>query len=77
MNKHVKVFSGTQIFVGRLSQLLDEINVPYLIKDNKESGRLAGFGTLGNSVDVFIYESDLEKSQSTIDSFKEEIAEDK
>ncbi|MDE0535357.1 MULTISPECIES: putative signal transducing protein [unclassified Tenacibaculum] len=77
MNKHVKVFSGTQIFVGRLSQLLDEINVPYLIKDNKESGRLAGFGTLGNSVDVFIYESDVEKSQSTIDSFKEEIAEDK
>ena len=77
MNKHVKIFSGTQIFVGRLSQLLDEINVPYLIKDNKESGRLAGFGTLGNSVDVFIYESDVEKSQSTIDSFKEEIAEDK
>ncbi|WP_299009073.1 DUF2007 domain-containing protein [uncultured Tenacibaculum sp.] len=77
MNKHVKVFSGTQIFVGRLSQLLDEINVPYLIKDNKESGRLAGFGTLGNSIDVFIYESDVEKSQSTIDSFKEEIAEDK
>ena len=77
MNKHVKVFSGTQIFVSRLSQLLDEINVPYLIKDNKESGRLAGFGTLGNSVDVFIYESDLEKVQSTIDSFKEEIAEDK
>ena len=77
MNKHVKVFSGTQIFVDRLSQLLDEINVPYLIKDNKESGRLAGFGTLGNSVDVFIYESYVEKSQSTIDSFKEEIAEDK
>ena len=77
MNKHVKVFSGTQIFVSRLSQLLDEINVPYLIKDNKESGRLAGFGTLGNSVDVFIYESDLEKAQSTIDSFKEEIAQDK
>nr|WP_299035500.1 DUF2007 domain-containing protein [uncultured Tenacibaculum sp.] len=77
MNKHIKVFSGSQIFVNRLSQLLNEINVPYLIKDNKESGRLAGFGTLGNSIDVFIYESDVEKSQSTIDSFKEEIAEDK
>jgi len=74
---HIKVFSGSQIFAHRLSQLLDEIEVPYLIKDNKESGRLAGFGTLGNSVDVFIYESDLEKAQSTIDSFKEEIAQDK
>lgn len=77
MNMHIKVFSGSQIFANRLSQLLDEIEVPYLIKDNKESGRLAGFGTLGNSVDVFIYESDLEKAQSTIDSFKEEIAQDK
>ena len=77
MNMHIKVFSGSQILANRLSQLLDEIEVPYLIKDNKESGRLAGFGTLGNSVDVFIYESDLEKAQSTIDSFKEEIAQDK
>ncbi|RKF04532.1 putative signal transducing protein [Tenacibaculum lutimaris] len=77
MNMHIKVFSGSQIFANRLSQLLDEIEVPYLIKDNKESGRLAGFGTLGNSVDVFIYESDLEKAQNTIDDFKQEIEADK
>ncbi|AZJ33750.1 DUF2007 domain-containing protein [Tenacibaculum mesophilum] len=77
MNKHIKVFSGSQIFVNRLSQLLNEIEVPYLVKDNKEAGRVAGFGTLGNSIDVFIYESDLEKAQDTIDSFKEEIAEEK
>ncbi|REH54700.1 putative signal transducing protein [Tenacibaculum gallaicum] len=73
MNKHIKIFSGSQIFVNRLSQLLNEIEVPYLVKDNKEAGRVAGFGTLGNSVDVFIYESDLEKAQSTIDDFKHQI----
>ena len=77
MNKHIKVFSGSQIFVNRLSQLLNEIEVPYLVKDNKEAGRVAGFGTLGNSVDVFIYESDLEKAQSTIDDFKHQIKADK
>ncbi|MDO6675460.1 DUF2007 domain-containing protein [Tenacibaculum sp. 1_MG-2023] len=77
MNNHIKVFSGSQIFVSRLNQLLDEVEVPCLIKDNKESGRVAGFGTLGNSIDVFIYESDLEKAQDTIDSFKEEITEGK
>ena len=74
---HIKVFSGSQIFANRLSQLLDEIEVPYLVKDNKEAGRVAGFGTLGNSVDVYIYESDLEKAQSTIDDFKQEIEADK
>lgn len=77
MNMHIKVFSGSQILVNRLSQLLDEIEVPYLVKDNKEAGRVAGFGTLGNSVDVYIYESDLEKAQSTIDDFKQEIEADK
>ncbi|WGH74051.1 DUF2007 domain-containing protein [Tenacibaculum tangerinum] len=76
MNKHIKVFSGSQIFVNRLNQLLDQIDIPYLVKDNKEAGRLAGFGTLGNSVDVFIYESDLEKAQPTIANFKQEIAAD-
>ncbi|MEE3999598.1 DUF2007 domain-containing protein [Tenacibaculum sp. FZY0031] len=77
MNKHIKVFSGSQIFVNRLSQLLDEIEVPHLVKDNKEAGRVAGFGTLGNSIDVFIYESDLEKAQQTINNFKQEIEADK
>lgn len=74
---HIKVFSGSQILANRLSQLLDEIEVPYLVKDNKEAGRVAGFGTLGNSVDVYIYKSDLEKAQSTIDDFKQEIEADK
>jgi len=74
---HIKVFSGSQILANRLSQLLDEIEVPYLVKDNKEAGRVAGFGTLGNSVDVYIYESDLEKAQNTIDDFKQEIEADK
>lgn len=77
MNKHIKVFSGSQIFVNRLSQLLNEIEVPYLVKDNKEAGRVAGFGTLGNSINVFIYESDLEKAQRTIDDFKLQIEADK
>ncbi|AZJ36639.1 putative signal transducing protein [Tenacibaculum singaporense] len=77
MNKHIKVFSGSQIFVNRLSQLLNEIEVPYLVKDNKEAGRVAGFGTLGNSIDVFIYESDLEKAQRIIDDFKHQIEADK
>lgn len=73
MNKHIKVFSGSQIIVVRLIQLLDNNTIPSLTKDNQESGRLAGFGTLGNSIDLFIYESDLEKAKPIIESFKQEI----
>ena len=77
MNKHVKVFSGTQIFVNRLGYLLDQVKIPYLIKDNQEAGRVAGFGTLGNSVDLFIYESDNEKAQDTIQKFRNELEDNK
>ena len=77
MNKHIKVFSGTQIFVNKLSYLLDQVKIPYLIKDNQEAGRVAGFGTLGNSVELFIYESDTEKAQDTIQKFKDELEENK
>ena len=76
MNKHVKVFSGSSIIANRLGQLLNQIEVPFLIKDNKEAGRVAGFGTLGDSVDIFIYESDVKKAEETIHNFKVEINEE-
>ncbi|TDQ30094.1 putative signal transducing protein [Tenacibaculum caenipelagi] len=76
MNKHVKVFSGSSITANRLGQLLNQIEVPFLIKDNKEAGRVAGFATLGDSVDIFIYESDVKKAEETIHNFKVEINEE-
>lgn len=76
MNKeHVKIFSGESIIVNRLSFLLDEAKIPSLIKDNVNSATIAGFGALGNSIDLFIYKSDLEKATSIIESFQKEIAE--
>ena len=76
MNKeHVKVFSGESIMVNRLSFLLDEAMIPSLIKDNVNSATIAGFGALGNSIDLYIYNSDLEKATTVIENFKKEIAE--
>lgn len=73
--EHVKVFSGESIIVNRLSFLLDEANIPSLIKDNVNSAAIAGFGTLGNSIELFIYNTDLKKANSIIENFQKEIAE--
>lgn len=74
MKNHVRIFSGNTITTNRLASLLDEAEIATLIKDIQESGRLAGFGVLGNSVELYIFESDLEKAKPIIDSFKKEIS---
>lgn len=73
MKEHIKVFTGTSIIVNRLADLLDEINIPFLIKDDKESGRLAGFGTFGDSVELHIFDTDIEAAKDVIENFQKEI----
>ena len=74
MSNHVKLYSGTSILVNRLAYMLDEIGVSSIIKNNQESGRLAGFGTLGQSVDLLINEEDYEKAKDSLDIFQKEIS---
>ena len=73
--EHIKVFTGTQLFVNRLGSLLDGAKIPSLIKDHVNSGNLAGFGALGNSVELFIFNTDLEKATPIIEKFQKEISE--
>ena len=73
MREHKKVYTGNFIVINRLAQLLEEQNISSIIKNHKESGRLAGFGTTGASSDLFIYKSDFEDAKKIIHSFNEEV----
>ncbi|CAM1334918.1 DUF2007 domain-containing protein [Tenacibaculum aestuariivivum] len=73
MKEHIKIYTGTSILANRLAFLLDKDKIPTLIKDTKESGRLAGFGTTGDSCELFIYKSDYEAAKKTINNFKKEL----
>ncbi len=75
MKEYVRIFTGTSILVHRLAQLLDEESIPTIIKDAQESGRLAGFGTTGDAVELLIFNSDLDKATPIIEAFKKEISE--
>ena len=76
MREHIKVYTGTTILTNRLAFLLDEAKIPTLVKDDKESGRLAGFGSTGPSSELFIYKSDLKDAKKIIENFKQELNED-
>jgi len=43
-SNYIKVFTGNFIIIQRIIIDLKQQNIPYLIKDETESGRLAGFG---------------------------------
>ncbi|MCH2034225.1 MAG: DUF2007 domain-containing protein [Tenacibaculum sp.] len=74
MSGYIKLFSGTSILVNRLAYILDEIGIASIVKDNQESGRLAGFGTLGQSVDLLINEGDYDKAKDSFENFQKEIS---
>jgi hypothetical protein len=50
----------------RVKALLEEHNIFPIIKDESESARLAGFGSLPMMQQVWVAKSDLEKAKSLI-----------
>jgi hypothetical protein len=70
MNEHVRIFTGTSNQVNRIASLLEEQNISFLIKNPIESGRLAGFGTSGESVELFVLNSDLKNAEKVLQAFE-------
>lgn len=66
MNEHVKLVTGSTITIQHIAAVLDQNNIPSLIKDNTASALLAGFGSLQNDVDLYVNTVDLEKAQQIV-----------
>ncbi|RZJ78207.1 MAG: DUF2007 domain-containing protein [Chryseobacterium sp.] len=69
----MKVFSGSEILANALQAKIEEAGVKTITKNNTQSARAAGFGTLGTAVEVFIDESDFGKANKTIEDFRMSI----
>lgn len=72
-SKHIRLFTGSFIAVQRLQLDLNDAEIPFLIKDNNESARMAGYGILSDNVELFIFEEDLKKSTEILNSINAEI----
>jgi hypothetical protein len=69
-NKLVKVYSGTEMTVLLLKDLLEEIGVTSIIQNNYKSGIEVGFvGGVQSAIDLFIQQSDFEPAEPLIRDF--------
>ncbi|SCY17381.1 Putative signal transducing protein [Nonlabens sp. Hel1_33_55] len=66
MKNHIKILTSDSITINRVASVLESENIKVLIKDQTESGRLAGFGVPDNSVELYIQETDLKKAQEFV-----------
>jgi hypothetical protein len=69
-NKLVKVYTGTELTVLLLKDLLEDIGVTSTIQNNYKSGIEVGFvGGVQSAIDLFIQQSDFETAELLIRDF--------
>lgn len=72
MSEFVRLMTGNLITINRVANILEQKDIPSLIKDNTESARLAGFGTPQNDVDLYVNKLDFDKAKNAIQQFEQE-----
>ena len=66
----IKIFSGSEILALSLKEKIEATGVDVVLKDNIQSGRLAGFGTSDQAVELFIQENSYGKVHGVIEDFR-------
>ncbi len=68
----IRVYTGTEISVKLLKDELEKIEIVAMIKNDYNSGIIAGFSSgTHSSVDLFIQEIDMDKADPIINGFIE------
>lgn len=65
--EEIKIFSGTEIEAMAFEQKLSDLGVEPIKKNGFESARLAGFGNLDATVELFVNEEDYEKVKDLVE----------
>ena len=70
----IKIFTDTLTSVLLLQAKLTGLGIASRVKNNFDSGVIAGFGGgLSNSVELYILEEDFKKAEKLIEEFKENL----
>ena len=68
--KLIRIYSGTEVTALLLQEELEEVQVMSLIKNDFQSGVIAGFaGGVPSDVDLYIEESDMAKAEPIVNNF--------
>lgn len=69
----IKIFSGSEILAIALKSKIEAVGVTTILKNNIQSATIAGFGTSGQAVELFIQETDFSKANPIIEEFRMNI----
>tara|TARA_R110002050_G_scaffold97971_2_gene203652 strand:+ start:44302 stop:44538 length:237 start_codon:yes stop_codon:yes gene_type:complete len=73
-SNYIKIFTGSSIVVQRIIFDLEKADIIAVVKDETESGRLAGFGaSIQGLQEIQVHKDELEKASAIIDSITTEL----
>ncbi|WP_452223073.1 putative signal transducing protein [Lacinutrix chionoecetis] len=76
-SEYIKIYTGNTIVVQIIKQRLEDIGINPVIKDETESGRLAGFGaTLPGQPEIYVHESETDKAVRIVETVRGEMEAD-
>ena len=72
--QYSKIYTGSFVIVQLLVDRLGQVGITPIIKDESESGRLAGFPVgMNGSQDIFVHNDELDKAKATIEEALSEM----
>lgn len=72
--QYIKIYTGNTIIVQLIKQRLEDIGINPIIKDETESGRLAGFATaIPTFPEIFVHENELDKAVHVVEAVRSEM----
>lgn len=73
-SEYTKVYSGNFILVTRVKDELEAKDIVPIVKDEGESQRLAGYGSMNQGFqEVFVHNDELDNALEIIDQVKAEM----
>ena len=73
-SNYIKIFTGSFIVVQLITDKLDAIGISAVIKDETESGRLAGFGaSIPGQQELYVNKDELDIALEVVDSVTSEL----
>jgi hypothetical protein len=72
--EYTKVYNGNFILVTRVRNELERMGIVPIVKDEGESQRLAGYGSMNQGFqEVFVHNDELDKALAIVEQVKSEM----
>ena len=66
----IKIYSGSEIEVTPVKTALEEAGINPVVKNNVQSDTVAGFGPIGQAIELYVEENEAEAANVIAESFR-------